>query len=398
MKHFLVSSPVQARQAKEQFANSDAYLDYELGKAVQELPPLYTRLVAVSLSFAVFGVIAWAAFNKVDEVAEAPGEIVPTEQVLPVRAVSSDIIQAVKVKEGQQVEKGDILFELNAAHLQTEVNRQERQAQLKRVNLNRATTAANQGQKARINEALVELARQKDNIKSAQRDANRLGRLIGAIPRQDYEHALDKVRDSQKNIAIQQQKIQQLKQDYQSEKLTQLSQLRDELSNDEGELNQTRDLLKKQTITASVAGTVYNLNVNLGKGTLQSGEELLSILPNGKEPLLEVDLPSQYRGFVDEGMKAKVKIDAFPYQEFGTVDGTVVYVSPNVVSRDNNSGKKVFPTKIKLDKFVLKVRGEYKMLTPGMSGTGEIVMRQKSVLSLLLEPITRKIDGVFSVK
>lgn len=77
-----------------------------------------------------------------------------------------------------------------------------------------------------------------------------------------------------KNIAIQKQKIQQLSQDYQSINLTQLSQLRNDLNNVEGQLNGARDLLKKQTITAPIAGTVYNLNVNLGKGTLQSGEEI----------------------------------------------------------------------------------------------------------------------------
>ena len=42
--------------------------------------------------------IAWVAFSKIDEVAETPGEIVPTDQVLPVQGVSTDIIQAVKVK------------------------------------------------------------------------------------------------------------------------------------------------------------------------------------------------------------------------------------------------------------------------------------------------------------
>ena len=43
MKRFLAASPAQARQTKQEFANPDAYLDYELGKVVQELPPLYTR-------------------------------------------------------------------------------------------------------------------------------------------------------------------------------------------------------------------------------------------------------------------------------------------------------------------------------------------------------------------
>lgn len=397
MKRFLAASPAQARQTKQEFANPDAYLDYELGKVVQELPPLYTRLVGLSLSLAVFGVIAWAALSKVDEVASAPGKIIPSEQVLPVRAISNDVIQAVKVKEGQPVQKGDILVELNAAHLQTEVNRLEKQTQSMRANLNRATQASAGGQKARINEAQVELSRQQDNLKSAQRDANRLRRFVGAVPRLDYDRAQDKVRDSQKNIAVQKQKSQQLKQDYQSVSQTQLSQLNNDLSNVEGQLSQAKELLKKQTVTAPIAGTVYNLNVNLGKGTLQTGEELLSIAPRGEEPVLEVNLPAQYQGFVSEGMRAKVKIDTFPYQEFGTIDGTVIYISPNAVSRDN-SGKQVFLTRIKLNKFVVTVRDGYKLITPGMPATGEIVMRERTIFSLLLDPITRQVDDLFSRK
>ena len=47
MKPSLDASPAQARQTKEEFADPEAYVDYEseLAKAVQELPPLYTRLV-----------------------------------------------------------------------------------------------------------------------------------------------------------------------------------------------------------------------------------------------------------------------------------------------------------------------------------------------------------------
>lgn len=65
---------------------------------------------------------------------------------------------------------------------------------------------------------------------------------------------------------------------------------------------------------------------------------------------------------------------------------------------NNNSDRQVFLTRIQLKKFVLPVRGEYQLITPGMSATGEIVMREKSVLSLLLDPITRQVDEVFSVK
>lgn len=155
--------------------------------------------------------------------------------------------------------------------------------------------------------------------------------------------------------------------------------------------------MQNQTIIAPITGRVYNIKVNPSQGTVQPGEELLSILPEGKQPLLEVELPSQYRGFVDEQMNAKVKIEAFPYQEYGVIEGTVVYVSPYAV-KDKNSNKEVYPTRIKLHKFIIRAQGQDKPLTPGMEATGEIVMRQKSILSLLIEPVTRKFDDVFFVR
>ncbi|BAZ25048.1 HlyD family secretion protein [Kalymmatonema gypsitolerans NIES-4073] len=402
MKQPLASSPAQARQTKEQFANPDAYLDYELGKAVQELPPLYTRLVGVGLSLAVFGAIAWAGLSKVDEVAVAPGKLIPGEQdVQPVRSPSSGKIKYInetKIKEGQQVQKGDILVALDSESSQAEIERLNNQAQLIKQDIQSRSKAAAESQKASIRQAEIELSGLRVNLKAAQRDVNRLRSLVGAIPRQDYLYAQDKVRDLEKSIAAKEQNIQQLKQNYKTGPLSELSKRREELQTVERQLAQAKNQRQNQTITAPIAGRVYNIKVNPSQGTVQPGEELLSILPDGKQPLLEVDLPNQYRGFVDEQMNAKVKIEAFPYQEYGVIEGTVVYVSPYAVVKDKNSGKEVYPTRIKLHKVTIRRRGQDKTLTPGMEGTGEIVMRQKSILSLLIEPVTRKFDEVFSVK
>jgi len=67
------------------------------------------------------------------------------------------------------------------------------------------------------------------------------------------------------------------------------------------------------------------------RGPVQAGEELLSILPDGEELLLEVKVLNRDIGFIREGMKAKVKMATFPFQEFGTINGEVVKVSPNAI-------------------------------------------------------------------
>ncbi|MEO0844764.1 MAG: hemolysin D, partial [Cyanobacteria bacterium J06643_5] len=97
MKFSLVADASQAQRTKQEFANPDEQLSYELGKAVQELPPLYTRLLAGTISAIVFGSITWAYFSKIDEVATAPGKIVAATQIRPVTSLGNGSIVKVEV-------------------------------------------------------------------------------------------------------------------------------------------------------------------------------------------------------------------------------------------------------------------------------------------------------------
>lgn len=409
MKLPTASSPVQNRQTKQQFAKPDGYLDYELGKAVQELPPLYTRLVAISLSFAVFGAIAWAALSKVDEVAVAPGKVLPGEQeVQPVRPLNSGTIKYIneaKVREGQSVQKGELLLKLDSNAPQVDIEALKNQAQLMRQDLQRATKAAEESHKADMNKAQIEYKRLEANVEYAtiieRKECPFFASVYKELPgayREKCKDAQNQLNNAKKFFESQKQEIKKLNEDYKTGSLSGLSKREEELKSVEGRLKQANNQLQNQNITAPIDGEIYNIKVNLSQGTVQSGQELLSIAPIGnigEEPVIEVDLPAQYQGFINGGMRAKVKIDTFPYQAFGTVDGIVIYISPNAVSKDS-SGKQVFPTRIRLRKNVLKVGEDYKRITPGMPVTGEIVMREKTVLSLLLDPITQQVDNVFS--
>jgi HlyD family secretion protein len=400
MKLPFASSATQARQIREQFANPDAYLDYELGKAVQELPPLYTRLVGITLSLAVFGAIAWAGLSKVDEVAEAHGQLIPGEEVQPVQSPSGGKIKRInptKVKEGQQVQKGETLIALDSESSQVDIERLNNQLQLinqeyQYINL------ADKGQKARISQEKYERDRLLNGLAEAKNEADRLCPLVGGIPYLTCERAKHKVKDLKSSIQKQDEKIKQIQADYQTEIINKQNQLRQQWQEKKRQLEQAQKQGQNQIITAPIAGRIYNVKVNQSQGTVQPGQELLSIIPEGKELLLEVDLPNQYKAFVREKMKVKVKIDSLNYQEFGIIDGEVFDVSPNAVVKDKTSGKGVYPTRIKLDSVMLKKRGLDQQLTAGMAAEGDIVMRQKSVLSLLLEPMTRRFDDVFSRK
>ncbi|MFM9159945.1 MAG: hemolysin D, partial [Dolichospermum sp.] len=112
--------------------------------------------------------------------------------------------------------------------------------------------------------------------------------------------AKDKITSLEKDIAAQIQEINQAEQTYQtarnqsirltserqSEILTQINKRQEELTTVAGQLEQAKKQKDGETIKAPVAGTIYKIKAT--KGPVQSGEELLSILPEGEEMLLEV--------------------------------------------------------------------------------------------------------------
>lgn len=451
-------SAAQVRQTRQLFVTPEDYLSYELGKAVRELPPLYTRLLAGSITALAVGSIAWAHFSLVDEVAVAGGEMVPSQQIRPVRAVEAGFISNIRVSEGDIVEAGDILIEQDSSVPEAEVIRLREAAQLIQEDIARLE-AESQGEssagsafqdrlltarlqdfdtrraaaiadtnrfEAAIAEAQQRLARLQENLVNAretlalarEREASLQGLIDnGAVPRFDYLEARDRTIQAQdqvtsieREISGQQQQIRQAEAAYQSaqqnaeslssqrqsEILTQLNQRREELANVMGQLESATRQQERETLRAPISGRIYNVQATLGEGTVEPGEELLSILPEEQELMLTVKLLNQDIGFVEPGMRAKIKLATFPFQEFGTLDGELVQISPNA-TMDENLGL-VFTATIRLNQDSVRVRGQDVPLTPGMAATAEIVTRQRSILTFLMEPITRRFDEAFSVR
>lgn len=447
-----------ARQTRQQFANPEDYLSYELGKAVRELPPLYTRMLAGSLSLLVFGALTWAHFSKVDEVAITSGELIPAEQIRPVKALSGGTIREIRVKEGDEVKQGDVLIVQDPSETEVTIDRLQQSAKLIRQDVDRleaertgqtsagtaiqdqllasrlqdfgakqaAALAEANRQQATIGEARAQLQRLQENLANArktlatarEREAS-LRPLVadGVVPRFDYLDAQDRLTQAQdqvsslpKQMAAQQQTIQQAEQAYkaaqetasglssqrQSEILTQLNQRREDLTNLEGQIAQANNQQTRSTIRSPIDGRIYNVQTSKASGTIAPGDELLSILPNGENLTLQVKVLNRDIGFIQPGMRAKVKLATFPFQEFGTIEGTVTQISPNAtVDRDLGL---IYTARVQLKRTAVTVRGKPVQLVPGMAATAELVTRQKTVLTFLTEPVTRRFDEAFSVR
>ncbi len=504
MKASLSSSPAQSRQLRQQLANPEETLSYELGKAVQELPPFYTRLLAGTISAVVFGGIAWAQFSQIDEVATAEGKLIPSTEVRPVRSLSPGSVSSVMVKPGDTVKKDQVLVNIDPGTSETSVASIEKDIQKIQDNITRleaenngsavasnaeqsqllaarqqevqsklaAANADAQSKRAAIDEANARLSRFQENIISARTTRNNAATSLGsaqkalefakislknaeekkqrlsvlnegrAVSHLEYMNAVEQANAAEnqvnsaenqittasnqvteaenqittlsREIEAQQARLDQSTQAFQSsqnvaegispqrqsETLSQLTLQRQELTKKKGEL----DLAKKQqqereTVKAPFDGTVYNQKVT--QGPVQQGEELLSILPMNKEIVMEVKLSNRDVGFVYPGMRAKIKLATFPFQEFGIVDGEVLQVSADGVPEKDAQGREVGPVflcRVKLEKSSVTVKGKNVDFSPGMAGTAELVIRKKTVLSFITEPITKRLSEATSVR
>jgi HlyD family secretion protein len=398
------SSAMKLRQAKEEFSSNSAdYLAYELGQAIQELPPLYTRLLAGLIGVLVVGTISWAAVSKTDEVATTEGKISPSIPVQPVQLLQSGAIENIIVKEGQQVKKDDVLIRLKSADIKAEITNIDRQMAFIKSQVERISIAAPKVQTEKLRQVQVELQGLDKQLKSAQEKMTRVKKLSdqGAIARQEFLDAKDVLMSYQSKIAEKNQEIRQLQQqDYQTNNgsLSDRNQLREKLVQLAGQKQQAEKRVEGLTLKAPVDGTIYSVKVAPAQSVIQAGQEVLTILPNQNQQglVLKVNVLNKDIGFISPGMDAKVKLETFSFQEFGTLKGKVIQVSPNGVM-DEKLGV-VFPTQIQLKENIVNVRGKDVAIKPGMIATGEIVTRQRTILSFLLEPIAKRLDEAFSVR
>ncbi|GBF79453.1 HlyD family efflux transporter periplasmic adaptor subunit [Aphanothece sacrum] len=157
--------------------------------------------------------------------------------------------------------------------------------------------------------------------------------------------------------------------------------------------------LKYQAIKAPVTGTVFDLKATPGYvPPPNQTEPLLKIVPDDNL-IAEVDITNEDIGFVSTGQKADVRIDSFPFSEFGDIKGKVLSIGSDALEPNEIQRFYRFPAKIKLDQQFLKVEGREIPLQSGMSVSVNIKVREnRTVLSLFTELFTNKVESLKKVR
>lgn len=144
-------------------------------------------------------------------------------------------------------------------------------------------------------------------------------------------------------------------------------------------------------ILAPVSGVIANADVNQVGDKVEPKKPLVGIAPEGSRRILELEIAEADRGFLKEGMPVKVKFNAFPYQRYGIIEGTLEYISPTTTFNEQTK-KYVYKGRVGLDRLSFAIGNAHFPLRYGMSAMAEIIVRQRRLIDMALDPF-RKVAG-----
>jgi hemolysin D len=422
---------------------------------IQETPPLpVSRYILLSIMLFFTIAIIWASTGEVDIVGVAQGKIIPSSKVKIIQPLETGVVRKILVKEGQHVDTGQILIELDTTLAGADhVSIQEQQLALKldrsRLKtilhiLNNDKTAADyfndlseatpeqirlQKERARSSlngyQAKIEALKEEQQQRQAERNAvlQRIEQLDATIPLiSERAKSLEdmakknmvprvqwleleqerieqvKERDVQQNnlasltaaIANINQRLAAQKAEFETQVLSELAETENRIAAFEQEKVKAEKRVTLQKLTAPVSGKVHQLAVHTIGGVVTPAQELMHIVPDEDAIEVEAWLPNKDIGFVHEGQVAEVKIETFPFTKYGVIDGEVLNVSNDAIP-DERLGL-VYAMRVKMHKTIMQVEEKIINLSPGMAVTVEINLGKRRLIEYLLSPLLRYKD------
>ncbi|MCK6439615.1 MAG: HlyD family secretion protein [Planctomycetes bacterium] len=150
-------------------------------------------------------------------------------------------------------------------------------------------------------------------------------------------------------------------------------------------LNLQRD---KAIIRAAVDGTLTTTLPQVGD-VVQQGQ-VVATIARDTDFRIDALVAAHEVGKIKKGMPCRVKLDAFDYQKYGTLQGEVVGIAADTTVLEG--GASVYLVKVKITGREISSGGERGTLKLGMTGTAEIITEVESLLGLAFRALKRNVE------
>jgi len=350
--------------------------------------------------------IAWAAWFEVVEVSTGTGKVVPSSREQVIQSMEGGILEQLNVSEGALVERGQILAQLDPVRNQSNVGESaaKYRAALASVNrlqaevsekpltfdpslqdfpeLIRAETELFQTRRKGLAETLDGIQSSLKLVRSELAITENLAK-IGASSR------VEVLRLTRQRSELE-LKATEARSDYMVRAREDLAKANAEAQMLEAVIRGRTDSLSRLTLRSPVRGIVKDIEVSTIGGVIAPNGQVMQIVPLDEQLLIETRISPRDIAFIHPGQAAKVKITAYDYSIYGSLDGEVVTISPDTIQDEAKPEIFYYRVFIRTASDELRNKaGKRFAIVPGMIATVDIRTGEKTVLDYLIKPLNR---------
>lgn len=412
-------------------------------RAYLEQQPLRARALIYGIAIVVVALVIWSAVAEIDEVTRGQGKVIPSRQVQVIQSQDGGVVTEILVREGQVVEKGQLMVSLDQTRSQSTFRENRAEFQALSVKAARLRAVADktefvpeeelvqavprivdqemalyessqaqlsmemqiaQEQLVQRQEELVEItARERQAARSlelTERELRVTRPMIksGAVSEVELlrlEREVNQLSGERKQAASQIKRIQSSINEAERKigevELEFINEVREELADTITRMNALReagtglsDRVKQNEVRSPVNGTIKQLYYNTIGGVVLPGKEIIEVVPLDDTLLLEVRIRPKDIAFLVPGQRAMVKFTAYDFVVYGGLDGVVEHIGADTVM--DEEGNPFYEVLVRTNESGL---AEDKPIIPGMTVEVDILTGKKTVLAYLMKPVLR---------
>ena len=322
--------------------------------------------------------LIWLGTAKTDQIIQSNGFLEPKDRLRSVKIPEKGVIEELFIKEGELVQKGQVLLKLDTDLLEINFKTTNESVDIKKKILEDKELELKKTREIFD----IKIYEVKKSIEIEENIFNKMESIVkvGAISEVQFlEQEMQVIKlQSQLNelISDKTRKISLLQQS--------ISDLNMQINDLQSKLIEITKIKKINQINSPINGFIHDLKP-FGEGYVaNSTETILKIVP--KDNLIAIiDINTSDIGFVKIGKNVDLSIDSFPAKDFGSIKGEVIQISSSALEPNDINRQPHFKAKVSLQTQKLETKKGIKLtLKPGMSLTANIKLRKATYLDLLL--------------
>ncbi|WHI52383.1 HlyD family efflux transporter periplasmic adaptor subunit [Microbulbifer sp. MLAF003] len=380
--------------------------EQQYGDDVDESSLIRSGTVVWVFFLLIIALFIWSYLARVDEVSSGSGKVVPTSRAQIIQSLDGGILAQLKVSEGDIVEKGQVLAQLDPTKVRSNMDESSARYRAALAKVARLSAEVNQTP-LRFPEELVEheelqakerklfdirkqgllesVRGSKESLELVRRELAMTSSLVdsGAASSVDVL----KLRRQKAELET---KIRELNSQYMVRAREELAKVSAEVEVLASVLEGRSDTLVRLTHRSPVRGIVKAIEITTIGGVIPPNGKLMEIVPLDDQLLIEAKISPRDIAFIHPGQLAKVKITAYDYAIYGGLSGEVTMISPDTIQDE------VAPNEFYYKVFILTTSdslengaGKKFSIVPGMIASVDIKTGSKTIFDYLMKPISR---------